>query len=495
MRGGRGPVSACNAAWACLSIYLSIYLFLQTSPSQRARAKSMTKRERGTAARRPRRPVKRGTASQADASAQIDASPNALPPMTVLTFATAAYVRWLERLHTNLRLLALPAVSMSVCAGDHTSQQAALGMRLSMLNFSLDLEHDQRVVGERFGTSRYTRIVQAKSACIHAQLISLEPSSLLWFVDGDVALFGDPRPSFLSLGVDLALMTDNIDIGNNQSCRACTRGSARACFAGRQNFNSGFFIMRSVASTRWLWRNMLSYHAIRPAVRQQVALNELIRNYENDVAGDRTPLRVEQGLREDREQAALRKLRLEMPRNHQPRKAGLVFTAERPPRPLTIAALDESRFLNGHCFYQRRPLRKHGLNSSRVLAVHHNYIPEDELKFWRARVFGAVVKNNDTTQTFLRRARTAMDTVPSWKPHRCHFAIGPSRFEGNSDHPGPCKPRSRIRQDTAALSPRHSAQRHRGGWCRVPMTGWVCLGSSDPRDADAWRRSGVIVDI
>ena len=184
-----------------------------------------------------------------------------------------------------------------------------------------------------------------------------------------------------------------------------------------------------------------------------------------------------------------------MPRNHQPRKAGLVFTAERPPRPLTIAALDESRFLNGHCFYQRRPLRKHGLNSSRVLAVHHNYIPEDELKFWRARVFGAVVKNNDTTQTFLRRARTAMDTVPSWKPHRCHFAIGPSRFEGNSDHPGPCKPRSRIRQDTAALSPRHSAQRHRGGWCRVPMTGWVCLGSSDPRDADAWRRSGVIVDI
>ena len=420
-------------------------------------------------AQRLRRPFKRGAAAQDDSLAQADTSLTALPPLTVLTFATVAYVRWLERLHTNLRLLALPAVSrLSVCAGDHSTLQAARAMHLVTFNFSLDLGHQQRGVGERFGTGRYVQIVQAKSACIHAQLVSLEPSSLLWFVDGDVTLFGDPRPSFLSLGVDLALMTDNIDgTSNNQSCQACTRGSARACFAGNQNFNSGFFMMRSVASTRWLWRTMLSYHAGRPEVRQQVALNELIRNYEN-------PLR----------------------RIHQLAQEGLVFTAKRPPRPLTIAALDESRFLNGYCFYQRRPLRKHGLNSSRVLAVHHNYIPEDELKFWRARKFGAVVRTNDTMQAFLRRARTAMDTLPSWKPVRCHFAIGPSRFEGNSDHPGPCKPQQSrtIRQDT--LSPRgRSAQRHRGGWCRVPSTGWVCLSSSDPRDADAWRRFGIIVDL
>ena len=76
-------------------------------------------------------------------------------------------------------------------------------MGLATFNFSLALGHEQGGVGERYGTGLYTQIVQAKSACIHAQLASLEPSSLLWFVDGDVTLFADPRPSFLSLNVDL----------------------------------------------------------------------------------------------------------------------------------------------------------------------------------------------------------------------------------------------------------------------------------------------------
>jgi hypothetical protein len=354
----------------------------------------------------PRRAVERRAAGRGGASAQADAS-TALPPLTIVTFATAAYVRWIERLHTNLRLLALPAVSrLSVCAGDRVTQQAARAMGLTTFNFSLNLGRVQGRVGELYGTGRYTRIVQAKSACIHAQLVSLEPSALLWFIDGDVTLFGDPRPSFLSLGVDLALMADTIDVDlpkrlrrdnngrllptvrqQNSSCRACTRGSARACFANRGNFNSGFFVMRSVESTRWLWRTMLSYHAGRPEARQQIALNDLIRSYE-------TPSR----------------------RIHLYRKAGVVYTAERPPRPLTIAALDESRFLNGNCFYERRPVHAHGLNSSRVLAVHHNYVSGDELKFRRAQAFGAVVQNNDTMQTFLRRARAFMDCVPPWTP-------------------------------------------------------------------------------
>ena len=358
---------------------------------------------RETPLERAARTRRHPSVAQADSSAQADASPAALPPLAVLTFATAAYVRWLERLHTNLRLLALPAVSrLSVCAGDRVTQQAARAMGLTTFNFSLNLGRVQGRVGELYGTGRYTRIVQAKSACIHAQLVSLEPSALLWFIDGDVTLFGDPRPSFLSLGVDLALMADTIDVDlpkrprrdnngrllptvgqRNPKCRACTRGSARACFADRGNFNSGFFMMRSVESTRWLWRTMLSYHAGRPEVRQQVALNELIRSYE-------TPSR----------------------RIHLYRKAGVVYTAERPPRPLTIAALDESRFLNGNCFYERRPVHAHGLNSSRVLAVHHNYVSGDELKFRRAQAFGAVVQNNDTMQTFLRRARAFMDCVP-----------------------------------------------------------------------------------
>ena len=35
----------------------------------------------------------------------------------MLTFATGAYVRWLEHLNANIRLLALPAAALSVCAG------------------------------------------------------------------------------------------------------------------------------------------------------------------------------------------------------------------------------------------------------------------------------------------------------------------------------------------------------------------------------------------
>jgi hypothetical protein len=150
----------------------------------------------------PRRAVERRAAGRGGASAQADAS-TALPPLTIVTFATAAYVRWIERLHTNLRLLALPAATLSVCAGDRVSQQAARDMGLATFNFSLALGHEQGGVGERYGTGLYTQIVQAKSACIHAQLASLEPSSLLWFLDGDVTLFADPRPSFLSLNVDL----------------------------------------------------------------------------------------------------------------------------------------------------------------------------------------------------------------------------------------------------------------------------------------------------
>ena len=49
-----------------------------------------------------------------------------------------------------------------------------------------------------------------------------------------------------------------------------------------------------------------------------------------------------------------------------------------------------------------------------MLAVHHNYISGDELKFRRAQVFGAIVLTNDTTQSFLRRARVSMDCVPQW---------------------------------------------------------------------------------
>ena len=72
-------------------------------------------------------------------------------------------------------------------------------MGLATFNFSLALGHEQGGVGERYGTGLYTQIVQAKSACIHAQLASLEPSSLLWFVDGDSSKLSTDRGLHLTL--------------------------------------------------------------------------------------------------------------------------------------------------------------------------------------------------------------------------------------------------------------------------------------------------------
>ena len=193
-----------------------------------------------SSARRPRvhaAPVliasRRRTARRHASSPPTDFDP-AATPLQLLTFATGAFVRWLERLHLNLRLLALPNARLSVCAGDASALQAARGMGLFALDFSRGLNRGCSDA-ERFGSQGFNRIVHAKSTCVHAQLVRLEPPSLLFFLDGDVTLFGDPRPSFLSMGVDFALMSDNIGSREQyfrnrppHTCHACKKGSAQA---------------------------------------------------------------------------------------------------------------------------------------------------------------------------------------------------------------------------------------------------------------------------
>ena len=77
-----------------------------------------------------------------------------------------------------------------------------------------------------------------------------------------------------------------------------------------------------------------------------------------------------------------------------------------------MAPLDEATFLNGHCFYERRPLRADAAN---VMAVHHNFINGDGRKFERARAYHATVDESDRTwEAFARRARAAMDANASW---------------------------------------------------------------------------------
>lgn len=134
---------------------------------------------------------------------------DALPPLHVLSFVTASYMRWFSLLRVNLRLLALPGVHLSVCTGDKASLQQVNAMDISVLDLSRfvdasDGASSSRQVAERFGTAAYVSVVHAKTRCILSKLSQLTPqgdrtlgaTGVLFFFDGDVTLFGDPRHPF-----------------------------------------------------------------------------------------------------------------------------------------------------------------------------------------------------------------------------------------------------------------------------------------------------------
>ena len=221
-----------------------------------------------------------------------------------------------------------------------------------------------------------------------------------FFCDGDTTLFADPLPHFLSLGVDLAFMSDD---SGPHGCR--TGGSRDAHVDENKHYNSGFFLMRPTGGTLRLWQAVLSYQASEPHLTQQQALNALL--------GD-----VQTGADSSTSSASN----------------------------FSLAVLDESRFLNGFCFYERRPMHEYGMDSERVLAVHvclcpwnpgrycvmvevpastrpalrlsaqHNFVFGDDLKFRRAREYAALVEDDAQVGSFLRRARAAMNALPAWAP-------------------------------------------------------------------------------
>ena len=312
-------------------------------------------------------------------------------PLHVLTFATGSYLRWLVLLHANLRLLALPATELSVCTGDETSRRATRAMGLEVLDFSRSITGQRsnesasppRQIAERFGTASYVSVVHAKTRCIISKLSRLAQHAdarvdvLLFFVDGDVTLFGDPRPHFAAMGVELALMSDRRGFGG--ACGLPPRNAS----ATRMVFNSGFFLLRVGPAALWLWSTVQDYHRHHPQVMQQAALNAILddKRYwppsEDGVDPHQRTLGVD-GVR------------------------------------LRLAVLDEATFLNGHCFYQRRPLR---IDAANVMAVHHNFIDGDGRKFERARAYHATLDESDKTwEAFARRSRAAMNANASWDP-------------------------------------------------------------------------------
>ena len=305
-------------------------------------------------------------------------------PLHVLTFASGSYLRWLALLHANLRLLALPATDLSVCTADETSRRAAGALGVEVLdcsNESVDAV-PPRQVAERYGTASYVSVVHAKTRCIVSKLSRLAQhadasvEALLFFVDGDVSLFGDPRPHFAAMGVELALMSDRH--GSGGACGYPPRNASAAPTV----FNSGFFLLRVGPAARWLWSTVQDYHRNHPQVMQQAALNTVLDN--KGYLAKRT---LAKRMRRTLDVGGMR---------------------------LRLAALDEAKFLNGHCFYERRPLRTDAAN---VMAVHHNFIDGDGRKFERARAYHAVVDESDQTwEDFARRSRAAMNANASWNP-------------------------------------------------------------------------------
>ena len=187
-------------------------------------------------------------------------------PLHVLTFATGSYLRWLVLLRANLRLLALPATELSVCTGDEASRRATSAMGVEVLDFSRSVTGPRnesasppRQVAERFGTVSYVSVVHAKTRCIISKLSQLAQHAdarvdvLLFFLDGDVTLFGDPRPHFAAMGVELALMSDRQGFGG--ACGLPPRNAS----ATRMVFNSGFFLLRVGPAALWLWSTVQDY--------------------------------------------------------------------------------------------------------------------------------------------------------------------------------------------------------------------------------------------
>ena len=177
-----------------------------------------------------------------------------------------------------------------------------------------------------------------------------------------MTLFGDPRPPFAAMGVDLALMSDRVGFGGacgyppmNASQRA---SAARA--AAMPNFNSGFFLLRVGPAALLLWSTVQDYHRNHPLVMQQAALNAVLDEKRYLARGA-----LAHRMRRTLDMGGMR---------------------------LRLAALDEATFLNGHCFYERRPLRT---DATSVMAVHHNYISGDDRKIERARAHHAIPRGRN----------------------------------------------------------------------------------------------------
>ena len=183
------------------------------------------------------------------------------------------------------------------------------------------------------------------------------------FIDTDVTLFSNPWPHFPKR-VDMALLDDT---GPSQ------KGPTSS------TLNAGCFFLRVNNATRSLWRSMVRMHQLHPEIRNdQVALNHLLNLRRRDAYQDS----IEPGA-----------------------------------RPVRVAALAPSTFLNGYRFYEARRNGFGVAEASQVVLAHHNWIRGDIEKWRRARDFHALaISDTEPAATFLSRARAAMRHKSAWSP-------------------------------------------------------------------------------
>jgi hypothetical protein len=246
--------------------------------------------------------------------------PTASEHLTILTFASSSYLRWLAHLHRNFQQLRLSDASLLVCTSDDASRAAAHSRDLATIDvrdtagcslcslLSINATATRGVgslgkdEGETWGTTTYTQIVHAKSVCVHLHIKRHErQQGLLLFVDTDVTLFSDPRGHFRP-DADIALLLDigpGVSTTGDPECWHFNANRSKGSY-----LNSGFFLLRYTPVIRKLWHRMLHYHADHPKVMQQAALNTL--------------------LKEDSR--------------------------------ITLHGLDPRRFLSGYCFYEQLPM-------------------------------------------------------------------------------------------------------------------------------------------
>ena len=285
----------------------------------------------------------------------------------ILLCTTGGYAHWLLHMHRNLHMLDL-AKHLHVCAFDSTAMGIARSHGLPVV--------DEDAVRLRWGRSKmqktalpwggnlYKKVVQRKSLCVQRFLSSVPVDATVLVTDADVTLFSDPTAQLRAHLQGSWLMAFMIDEGpGSLNCRRnCTSVDGSQTYVPNY-YNSGFMLMRACQETREFWRRVVEWQQAKGThALDQEAVNRVLFNY-TAIAG-------------------------------------------------RYGGLDERAFLNGHSFYERRPLQL----PDKVTAVHHNWIHPDALKWKRAFLYGALANDSKIgREFFLERARQQMVDAPQWR--------------------------------------------------------------------------------